>query len=657
MIWPQPKQKVKAMKPKLLGNPQKGTSLIIAMTVVCVIMGLLLFYLQLSLQNARLQDENEFYSGAIYAAESALMSAHRDINAAAISGADLTGETITGCYSSPVLMTIGDIPYRYTTSVVNLPLATKVVTANVTFPDPAAPGNVAQRRIEMTLRGKAPHPLYHYAIFAGCRDAGHASGYAINLGGKKGTPCTSCNGTGRRICTTCGGDNQVTCSSCSGTGKVNCPTCKNKTPAKNYCSTCGKTGKVNCSSCGGKGWKTCPSCTDGTRPCSTCGGDGLTGTDQADRINGNIYSGEGVNIVDDAEVRGNVVACGSVNGNTADPATYQIHDDDLGNAIPPPDLQAMKYHLPNTHPECPPGGGHDYNVAAELAAAGTSGSWTNNGTAQKQILNPNHPCHIFRLNPSDRAGSANTPKSGYLATSRDDYFLEDPTVSGNTINTIDGQPCAATYRVNMAPGSDNKVFYIYGNLWIHNLRAYDMAIRDANGNGAKMTLVVCGNVYISDNIRYKVNDPTAAVAIIAISDGESYTDVNGNGIYDAGEPILRDDGDGVYEGPAEGQGNIYFGDAVFGTLEQMDSFLYAENNFYDTNLDASGSKKVILNGNMTAGNLVSINRDYGTQHSQLIVNFDNRIANGTLPLTGLPSMNTQSSNASPWRIVCRREIF
>src|SRR5690606_32174287 len=87
----------------------------------------------------------------------------------------------------------------------------------------------------------------------------------------------------------------------------------------------------------------------------------------------------------------------------------------------------------------------------------------------------------------------------------------------------------------------------------------------------------------------------------------------------------------------EDSGNVYFGDPVFGTLKQMNAFMYAENNFYDLNLDASGSAQVLLHGNMTAGNHVEIDRDYGPKHTKLTVDFDDRIATGQLEMPSLPS--------------------
>ena len=84
-------------------------------------------------------------------------------------------------------------------------------------------------------------------------------------------------------------------------------------------------------------------------------------------------------------------------------------------------------------------------------------------------------------------------------------------------------------------------------------------------------------------------------------------------------------------------GNIYFGDPEFGTLEYMDSYMYAENNFYDNNLDASGSADVTVNGVMSAGNHVAISRDYGSAHSKLTTIHDPRIADEDIEMPGVPS--------------------
>jgi len=59
--------------------------------------------------------------------------------------------------------------------------------------------------------------------------------------------------------------------------------------------------------------------------------------------------------------------------------------------------------------------------------------------------------------------------------------------------------------------------------------------------------------------------------------------------------------------------------------------------FYDSNLSASGSASVTVNGNMTAGNKVSISSRLRQQHSKLTVNFDDRLVSGKLALAGIPT--------------------
>jgi len=144
-----------------------------------------------------------------------------------------------------------------------------------------------------------------------------------------------------------------------------------------------------------------------------------------------------------------------------------------------------------------------------------------------------------------------------------------------------------------------------------------------DGTPLRVTFVVKGNIYISDNIFYH-DENQDGLALIAMKDS-AVTD----------------------------SGNIYFGDPSFGTLEYMDAFMYAENNFLDSNLSATGSARVTVHGNMTAGNQVKINRDFGSQHSKLTVNYDSRIWDGTLQLPGLP---TASGSGSAWAVASWREV-
>jgi hypothetical protein len=323
---------------------------------------------------------------------------------------------------------------------------------------------------------------------------------------------------------------------------------------------------------------------------------------QADDVDGNIYSGNDIEISGDATVSGDVHACGTITG---------IGGDE-GKKHSVPDSAGMDYAT-----------NHDFDVAAMFAADGFSSSSGLGGTALQ--LPEDSPAHIFRLNPNDRL----TEIGG---TAKDDYFLEDPYeavtdftspggMSGHTI-TLSGAPG------ELGPAGTDKVYYIDGNLWVHNKPFGSMRFKDGGPDGAKLTFIVKGNIYFSDDVL--LIDPVKdGVAFIAIKD-----ELEAN------------------------SGNIYLGDPRYGTLDTMHSYMYAENNFYDNNLDASGSKKVTLFGNMTAGNQVDIQRDFddgsGTvEHSKLTVNFDNRLSTGALTLPGLPGLGTGSTSFS---VVFWREI-
>lgn len=317
---------------------------------------------------------------------------------------------------------------------------------------------------------------------------------------------------------------------------------------------------------------------------------------QADDINGNIYSGGNVVVAGEASIDGEIKATGTITGETGTAAS-----------LPVPDIPAMNYAV-----------NHDYNVA-NLFASATYKSHTGLGGSAYQVAESS-PAHIFRKNPSDRV--TDTSK-----TSKDDYFLEDPYESVSTSSAVN--PGSGTHITlsghdgNPGVNGSGKVYYIDGNLWIHNKKIFSFTMWNGGSDAVKVTFVVKGNIYFSDNILYQDSDQDG-VAFVSIKD-ESVSD----------------------------SGNIYFGDPTFGTLEQMDAFMYAENNFYDNNLSASGSATVTVNGNMTAGNQVLINRDAGGQHSKLTVNHDDRIVTGQLTLAGLPSAEDPSQ---PWIVATWREV-
>lgn len=323
----------------------------------------------------------------------------------------------------------------------------------------------------------------------------------------------------------------------------------------------------------------------------------LGGTNsQADQVTGDIYSGGNVELNGDAQVNGSIRSYGTITPNIGSESVK----------LSPPDLAGMDYA--NTA---------DFDVAAMFSSA--TYQYDNAGGSAWQMPESS-PAHIFRKNPSDRTSDTS-------GTSKDDYFLEDPYESVRSDSNSDGSD---PYWVTVSgqgnePGisGDNKVYYIDGNLWIHNRSSMSLGIASPDADGTRLTFVVKGNIYFSDNLFYQ-NDSVDGVAFIALTD-ENVSD----------------------------SGNIYFGDPVFGTLEAMEAFMYAENNFYDNNLDASGSATVEVNGNMTAGNHVLINRDYGNQHSRLTVNFDDRISTGGLSMPGLPEADDSTGG---FTIVSWREV-
>lgn len=326
------------------------------------------------------------------------------------------------------------------------------------------------------------------------------------------------------------------------------------------------------------------------------------GGSEADYVDGDVYSGGDIDLLVDASVSGTISAQGTISGASGEE----------GISFPLPDIAGQNYST-----------NHDFDVASEFVANGYSASNSLGGTAD-QVPEAN-PAHIFRKNPTDRGAEI-------AGTVKDDYFLEDPyeavtdhdswysAYRGHTV-TLSGIDGAT------GPDGNEAVYYIDGNLWIHNGPWRDMRI-NRGSDPTRLTFVVRGNIYFSDNVTV-IDMDTDALAFIAIKD--------------SAEPD---------------SGNIYLGDPIGGTVERIEAFLYAENDFVDFNLSASGSKRVDLIGNMTAGNQVRIERDFtksdGTEvHSQLRVDFDDRLSTGELDLPGIPGTN---GNIDGYRIAFWQEL-
>ena len=261
--------------------------------------------------------------------------------------------------------------------------------------------------------------------------------------------------------------------------------------------------------------------------------------------------------------------------------------------IDPPNLTNMFYQISNTN-VAPSGAsfgwGHDFDVAAQsLNMAG-------------HIMDQNNPAHIFVKNPSDRWY---TPIPG-----KNDYFIEDPTdstFSGSGISIPNPSGGSLTMRLlTVNENGNGKVYYVDGNVYLHNPVTHVYQFRDS---GTFMTIIANGNITISDEFYYNggVGDPLDMLCLIAMKDPSHPSD----------------------------SGNIYLGDAQFGTGGEIHSMLYAESDFVDNNLDTSGQPYLSVFGNMTAGNHIVIDRS-SPGRTRLDISLDERIRKRGRTPPGLP---------------------
>lgn len=225
-------------------------------------------------------------------------------------------------------------------------------------------------------------------------------------------------------------------------------------------------------------------------------------------------------------------------------------------------------------------------------------------------------------NPAKILARATGANLGFASNAEgENYFLIDA-------YDTDGASNAQGQDIRFLSSGNNCVYYVDGNLWIESAVATAYLI-PPSGEHLRVTFLVKGNIYICDEVVFMCNGVAnncdeCAVAFVAISDGESYRDVDGDHEYSEGDVILDSDGDEDYEGRAEGSGNIYFGDPAYGGVSMVvgskpsypvNGFFYAENCFEDWNLDrdvdAGGEPQEIkIVGIMTAGDQLYMQRDF-----------------------------------------------
>ena len=319
----------------------------------------------------------------------------------------------------------------------------------------------------------------------------------------------------------------------------------------------------------------------------------------ADRINGDVYSGQDVRVTGNASITGTIRAKGAITGASGYSGVTQ----------PMPNFTGANYAVNN-----------NYNVNTIFSTSSTSQANAALGGTARQVPESS-PAHIFRENPSDRSALTN-------ATQGTDFFLEDPYEAVHPDYALDGSDATMITLAGVGgeagSNSNRKVYYIRGNLWIHNYNTMSFKLASSGTQGVGITIAVQGNIYIGDSIYYG-NTTKDGIALIAVKD-----------------PARNDT-----------TGNMYFGDPTFGTVRAMQAFMYAENNFYDNNLDQAGSRTVTVDGNIVAGNQVLVNRDYGAVHTKLTVNYDGRVVAGTLSLPGLPA---QTATVSAYTVLSWRPV-
>jgi len=285
---------------------------------------------------------------------------------------------------------------------------------------------------------------------------------------------------------------------------------------------------------------------------------------------------------------------------------YPAYPDADGGADPlyPPNLGDADF--PNTA---------EVNVAERFTRIGS-------GT-----LPESDAAHIFRKNSGSAFGDVDEV---FIVKGRqinpDDYFLEDPY---EPVSAGDRQSDSGATEISISSSADkceegnNKVYFIDGNLWLHNTRTYSFRLKYPEDEGVHLTFVVRGNIVFCDNFFYG-NVSKDQVAFIAMR--------------------RDDDPQGIVSG------NIHIGHPQFGTVRYLHGVLYAENNLCENNLNEGRSHQFDMYGSMGAGNHITINRNYNVpghyerrskngkwrkiwiegeeKHSRMVLSFDGRYSEG-----------------------------
>ncbi|MCJ7653793.1 MAG: pilus assembly PilX N-terminal domain-containing protein [Dehalococcoidia bacterium] len=277
-----------------------------------------------------------------------------------------------------------------------------------------------------------------------------------------------------------------------------------------------------------------------------------------DIINGNIFADGDVDLYQESsvnpspapntyELNGDVNATGNVNLYDSASISGEITEDASPEISP--DLVGMNYAVNNTH-----------NVSQIFTDEGISRGYLPGGHELR---------NVFVKNPLDRGTEC-------TSTTGNDYFLEPASITGG-----------GTYKEARTPlhlGND-RVYYVDWDVWVHNKTTYGFKV------DGKVTIVVTGDIHISDNMLYA--DSSSMLGLVAL------------GKYDDSGQLVSG-------------GNVYFGDPRYGTMYTISGMMFAANDFL-YNTDAITGKPgeptsgFTVTGNLSALNRVSIERDWYTK--------------------------------------------
>jgi len=170
---------------------------------------------------------------------------------------------------------------------------------------------------------------------------------------------------------------------------------------------------------------------------------------------------------------------------------------------------------------------------------------------------------------------ATHPLYDLVRRSGDDYYFE---------------PTGSSSRETLDLG-DDKVYYAEGDIWFDKSGPLQF---DIDGTA---TIVASGDLHIGDGLRYIDGSDEEGADLLALVALGKYNEVTGE---------------------LESGGDIYFGDARYGTVYEMDAFMFAANDFYyNFEYNPYGPQPpsepdtgFIVFGNFVALNQIHIHRDW-----------------------------------------------